>query len=215
MKKKKPLDEIKAEILDKQEEAENKETVAAAAAAAAAAAVNERPRNVELIENPSRRSFLKSIGIGAVLLALGGQLYAMLRSLLPNVLYEPSKRFKVGTADKFTDGGTFLEDKRLFIFREKNNFHVISASCTHLGCTVKMVKLNNPKKVTTGGGKEIEEQVEFHCPCHGSKYYGDGTNYAGPAPRPLDNFKIELSPDDGQLIVNMSDKVNQDFRLTV
>lgn len=204
MKKRKPLDEIKAEILDKQEAAEKQET----------AAVNERPRNVELIENPSRRSFLKTVGIGAVLLALGGQLYAMLRSLLPNVLYEPSKRFKVGAMDKFTDGGTFLEDKRLFVFREKNNFHAISASCTHLGCTVKMVKLNQPKKVTVGG-KEIEEQVEFHCPCHGSKYYGDGTNYAGPAPKPLDYFKLDLSPDDGQLIVDMSDKVNQDFRLTV
>lgn len=204
MKKPKALDEIKAEILSEQDAGEKRETTA----------VNERPRNVELIENPSRRSFLKTVGIGAVLLALGGQLYAMLRSLFPNVLYEPSKRFKVGTMEKFTDGGTFLEDKRLFIFREKNNFHAISAACTHLGCTVKMVKLNNPKKVTAGG-KEIEEQVEFHCPCHGSKYYGDGTNYAGPAPRPLDYFKLELSPDDGQLIVDMADKVNHDFRLTV
>lgn len=199
MKKEKPLDEIKAEILRDQE---------------AETPVNEKQRNVELIENPSRRGFLKTVGISAVLLALGGQIYAMLRSLFPNVLYEPPQKFKVGTLDKFTEGGTFLEDKRLFVFRHQNIFHAISASCTHLGCTVKMVKLNQPKKVTAGG-KEIEEQVEFHCPCHGSKYYGDGTNYAGPAPRPLDYFKLEVSPDDGQLIVDMSNKVDQDFRLTV
>jgi menaquinol-cytochrome c reductase iron-sulfur subunit len=130
------------------------------------------------------------------------------------VLYEPPQRFKVGTLEKFTDGGTFLEDKRLFIFREKNIFHAISASCTHLGCTVKMVKLNQPKKVSAGG-RDIEETVEFHCPCHGSKYYGDGTNYAGPAPRGLDYFTLEVSPDDGQLIVDMSNKVSSDFRLTV
>lgn len=200
MKKPKALDEIKNEILAEQEKEEK--------------AVNERAGNVELIENPSRRRFLKNIGIGAVLLALGGQLYAMLRSLFPNVLYEPPQKFKVGTLDKFPDGGSFLEDKRLFIFREQNTFHAISASCTHLGCTVKMVKLNQPKRVTAGG-REIEEQHEFACPCHGSKYYGDGTNYSGPAPRPLDYFKLEVSPDDGQLIVDTADKVGQDFRLTV
>ena len=198
MKKQKPLDEIKAEILDAQE---NDPVVGGPA------------KNVELIGTSSRRGFLKTLGISAVLVALGGQLFAMLRSLFPNVLYEPPQKFKVGTLDKFTDGGTFLEDKRLFIFRKQNTFHAISAACTHLGCTVKMVKLNQPKKVTAGG-KEIDEQVEFHCPCHGSKYYGDGTNYAGPAPRPLDYFNLEVSPDDGQLIVDMAKKVEQDYRLT-
>jgi menaquinol-cytochrome c reductase iron-sulfur subunit len=200
MKKKKPLDEIKAEILEAQEKEE--------------AAVNERPENVELITKTSRRGFLKSIGIGAILLALGGQVYAMLRSLFPNVLYEPPQKFKVGALDKFTEGGTFVEDRRLFVFREKNTFYAISASCTHLGCTVKMEKLNQPKKVKAGG-REIDELVEFHCPCHGSRYYGDGTNYAGPAPRPLDYYKLEVSPDDGQLIVDKASKVGQDFRLTV
>ena len=198
MKKQKPLDEIKAEILNAQE---NDPVVGGPA------------KNVELIGTSSRRGFLKTLGISAVLVALGGQLFAMLRSLFPNVLYEPPQKFKVGTLDKFTDGGTFLEDKRLFIFRQQNTFHAISAACTHLGCTVKMVKLNQPKKVTAGG-KEIDEQVEFHCPCHGSKYYGDGTNYAGPAPRPLDYFNLEVSPDDGQLIVDMAKKVEQDYRLT-
>ena len=204
MKKQKPLDEIKAEILAEQENSNG----------APEPPVNERMRNVELLAQTSRRSFLKYLGVGAVVAALGGQLYAMLRALLPNVLYEPPQKFKVGTIDKFTDGGTFLEEKRLFVFRQQNTFHAVSASCTHLGCTVKMVKLNQPKKVNARG-REIEEQHEFHCPCHGSKYYGDGTNYAGPAPRPLDYFKLEVSPDDGQLIVDMADKVGQDFRLTV
>lgn len=199
MKREKPLDEIKAQILANQEEA---------------TPVNERPVNVELIEKPTRRNFLKTLGISAVLIALAGQIYAMLRSLFPNVLYEPPQKFKVGALDKFTDGGTFLEQDRLFVFRQQNTFHAISASCTHLGCTVKMVKLNQPKKVSVGG-REMEEQVEFHCPCHGSKYYGDGTNYDGPAPRPLDYFKLEVSPDDAQLIVDKSNKVSQDFRLTV
>ena len=165
-------------------------------------------------EKSSRRAFLSKLGIGAILAAIGGQTYAMLRSLIPNVLYEPERKFKVGTPDKFTEGGTFLEDKRLFVFKNQNVFHVISASCTHLGCTVRMQKLSRPEKVTSGG-REIEQTHEFHCPCHGSKYYGDGTNYAGPAPRPLDYFSVQVSAEDGQLIVDMNQKVDQDFRLTV
>jgi cytochrome b6-f complex iron-sulfur subunit len=162
----------------------------------------------------TRRSFLARVGIGATVLALAGQAYAFLRSLVPNVLYEQPQRFKVGTADQFGEGAKFLEDKKVFIFRERNTFYAISAICTHLGCTVKMQRLNQPKKVQIRG-REVEETAEFHCPCHGSKYYGDGTNYAGPAPRPLAYHKVEISPDDGQLIIDMSQNVGQDFRLTV
>jgi cytochrome b6-f complex iron-sulfur subunit len=162
----------------------------------------------------SRRKLLARFGIGATLIAIGGQAYAFMRSLVPNVLYEDPQRFKVGTLDQFGEGVTFIDAKRIFIFRQKNTFHCISASCTHLGCTVKMQRLNQAKKVKARG-REIDEQVEFACPCHGSKYYGDGTNYAGPAPRPLAHYKLEVAAEDGQLVVNTSETVPQDFRLTV
>jgi menaquinol-cytochrome c reductase iron-sulfur subunit len=162
----------------------------------------------------SRRSFLTRLGLGATLLALAGQAYAYLRSLKPNVLYEEAQRFKVGPPDQFGEGAHFLEDRRVFVFRQRNTFYAISAVCTHLGCTVKLQKLNQPKRVKVRG-REFDEQHEFQCPCHGSKYYGDGTNYAGPAPKPLSYFKLEVSPDDGQLIVDLSAEVGQDFRLTV
>jgi menaquinol-cytochrome c reductase iron-sulfur subunit len=109
---------------------------------------------------------------------------------------------------------TFLEDQRVFIFREQKTFHAISAVCTHLGCTVKMVNLNQPKTVVIDG-KQTQVQREFHCPCHGSKYYGDGTNYDGPAPESLACHRLEVAPDDGSLIVNLAEPVNKDFRLTV
>lgn len=166
------------------------------------------------VQGWTRRKVLSRFGVGATLIALGGQAYAFVRSLVPNVLYENPQRYKVGTPDQFNEGPSYLDDKRIFIFREKNTFHAVSAACTHLGCTVKMQRLNQPKKVTVRG-RVIDEQAEFACPCHGSKYYGDGTNYSGPAPRPLDHFKLELSPDDGQLLVDASEVVAQDFRLTV
>ena len=162
----------------------------------------------------TRRSFLGRLGLGATVAALAGQGYAFLRSLLPNLLYEPAAKFKIGTPDQFSEGARFFENRKVYVFRERNTFHAISAVCTHLGCTVQMERLNQPKRVKAGG-REFEEQVEFHCPCHGSKYYGDGTNYAGPAPLPLSYFKLELSPDDGQLIVDLQTRVEHDFRLTV
>ena len=162
----------------------------------------------------SRRKLISRIGLGATLLAIGGQAYAFIRSLVPNVLYETPQRFKVGTIDKFAEGAQFIDDKRIFIFREKNTFHCISATCTHLGCTVKMNRLKQAKTVSVRG-RQINEQVEFACPCHGSKYYGDGTNYEGPAPKPLAHYKLEVSPEDGQLVVDTAEKVPQDFRLTV
>jgi menaquinol-cytochrome c reductase iron-sulfur subunit len=175
---------------------------------------SKTPEEKEVSGKTTRRSFLARLGIGATLLAIAGQAYAFLRSLVPNVLYEQPQRFKVGTADQFGEGAKFLEDKKVFIFREGNTFYAISAICTHLGCTVSMQRLNQPKKVQIRG-REVEETAEFHCPCHGSKYHGDGTNFAGPAPRPLAYHRIEVSPDDGQLIVDMSEDVGQDFRLTV
>jgi len=162
----------------------------------------------------SRRSFLHKVGFGGLLAGIAGFAYQSVRSLVPNVLYEPAARFKVGLPDRIADGMTFLEDKRLYVFKEGKSFYAISGACTHLGCTVKYAKLNKPKKVELGG-EQKEIDFEFHCPCHGSKFYGDGTNYAGPAPSPLHWYKLEVSPDDGQLVVNMDEEVEQNFRLTV
>ncbi len=179
-----------------------------------AASPSDNPGSAEPRAMNTRRSFLGRLGLTVTLIALAGQAYAFLRSLIPNLLYEEPERSKIGTPDQFGEGAKFLEDKRVFVFRERNTFYAVSAICTHLGCTVKMERLSQPKRVHVHG-REFEEQFEFHCPCHGSRYYGDGTNYAGPAPRPLVYFKLEVAPDDGQLIVDASQRVGQDFRLTV
>ncbi|CUS78132.1 ubiquinol-cytochrome c reductase iron-sulfur subunit [Candidatus Kryptonium thompsonii] len=147
-------------------------------------------------------------------MALAGQIYTWVRSLFPNVSYEGTRRVKLDEPDKIPDGVTFIDDIKTYIFREGKTFYAISAVCTHLGCTVKYVGLSKPKVVKIGG-KEVEVKWEFHCPCHGSKFYGDGTNYAGPAPRPLDWVKIEVSPEDGKLVVDLGKKVSQNYKLTV
>ena len=162
----------------------------------------------------SRRSFLQRLGfLGAVASVLGFS-YQSVRSLIPNVLYEAPQRFKVGHPDQLAEGVTFVDDQRVYIFKEGRTFHAISAACTHLGCTVQYAKLNSPKQVDVDGQQKAID-FEFHCPCHGSRFYGDGTNFAGPAPRPLRSYRVGVSPDDGQLMVDMGEEVERDFRLTV
>ena len=165
-------------------------------------------------QGPSRRKFLDRLGLGALLAAIGGQATLMLRALVPNVLYEPPRRFKIGPPDQFPQGVTFLERQRLFIFREQQVFYAISAVCTHLGCTVKMIQINPPQQIEIRGEMR-EERQEFHCPCHGSKYYGEGTPYEGPAPVPLAWYHLELAANDGQIVVDLTEPVEQGFRLTV
>ena len=163
---------------------------------------------------PTRRTLLDNIGIGVLVASTVALAYAFARSLVPNVLYEPPRRFKIGTPESFPEGASYLEDSRLFIFRDQRTFQAMSAVCTHLGCTVKMVALNQAKTVVIGG-KNVQEVREFHCPCHGSKYYGEGTNYAGPAPRPLPRYHLEVAAEDGQLIVDLANPAAHDFRITV
>jgi len=155
----------------------------------------------------SRRSFLGTLGFGAVTAAVLTQAGAMLRSLFPNVLYERARRFRVGDPQTLPEGVSFLPDERVFVVREGKTFQALSAQCTHLGCTVKFVKKQEAAKGSQG--------YEFHCPCHGSKFKGDGTPYSGPAPKPLEALLVELAPEDGQLVVNADRRVPADFRLTV
>ncbi|MFB3902201.1 MAG: ubiquinol-cytochrome c reductase iron-sulfur subunit [Acidobacteriota bacterium] len=178
--------------------------------------LSERPDSIEAgaVSGTGRRTFLRRLGVSAVVAGLAGQTYAFLRSLVPNVLYEEPPRFKVGTPDQFMEGVSFLDDRRVFIFRHKNTFQAMSAVCTHLGCTVKLRRLDRVQTVEAGG-RQLQEEHEFLCPCHGSRYRGDGTNYSGPAPRPLPFFKLEVSPDDGQLIVDASEETDREFRVTV
>ena len=145
----------------------------------------------------ARRDFLWGVGAGSVFLAFFAQIAGAIRAFIPNVLYEPSKRFKVGKPENYPEGSTFVADRRLFIIREGGEFHTISADCTHLGCTVQWK----------------ESRREFDCPCHGSSFRPDGSVIGGPAPRALSWFALALSPD-GYLEVDTATEVSRDYRFS-
>lgn len=166
------------------------------------------------MENNSRRSFLTKAVSGVLGVGILATVWPYLRSLFPNILYEPPKRFKAGLPANYPQGVTFLDDKKVYIFRDGNAFYAISGICTHLGCTVKYSPGRQEKEITVRD-LTYKSRGEFHCPCHGSKFYDEGTNYSGPAPKPLKWHAIEISPDDKQLLVDVSKEVDRDFRLVV
>ncbi|MCP4203522.1 MAG: Rieske (2Fe-2S) protein [bacterium] len=167
------------------------------------------------LESPeSRRGFLTKLTGGLFGAGLLGGSWTFIRSLVPNVLYEPPQRFKIGDPEAYTAGVHFLDKHRLFLFREENSFHAISAVCSHLGCTVKFSPFKQLREMTVRK-LSYRSRGEFRCACHGSHFRDEGTNYAGPAPRPLKWHELTRSPEDGQLVVDLAREVDRDFRLVV
>lgn len=160
----------------------------------------------------SRKDFIKYISGITIAGSFLGQFWMFLRSIVPNVLYEPLKKISIGIPSRFANGLTFMPKERIFVIKKGNEFHSISAVCTHLGCTVKEHKLEKPEKIKLPDGSENLQEWEFLCPCHGSKFRGNGIVYDGPAPEDLYSWHMSKSPD-GSLIVDTGKSVEKNFRI--
>jgi menaquinol-cytochrome c reductase iron-sulfur subunit len=169
---------------------------------------------VSVEKRTSRRTFLRRLAGWLLGIGFVASVWPYLRSLIPNILYEPPKKFKIGKAEVFQQGVQFLDKHRIYLFREGDSFHAISGVCTHLGCTVKFSPFKQAREATVRN-KTYQSIGEFHCPCHGSRFRDEGTNYSGPAPRSLKWHQLEISPEDNQLVVNITEEVDREFRLVV
>lgn len=128
--------------------------------------------------------------------ATAGMVGAMTRFLFPNVLYEPPQEFKAGFPADFAVDAVderYKASHGVWIVREPMGFYVLSTVCTHLGCTPNWL---------AGEGK-------FKCPCHGSGFVQSGVNVEGPAPRPLERFKVTLA-EDGQILIDKNTKYQEE-----
>ena len=153
--------------------------------------VNKYPAWEELKEDMmNRKSFLTWLSVGwvAFAAATGGFFTVMIRFLFPNVLFEPPQSFKIGFPDDFESGKVDLRFKKkynVWIVRDDEKITALSTVCTHLGCTPNW----------------LETERKFKCPCHGSGFRASGINFEGPAPRPLERYKIVLA-NDGQILID-------------
>ena len=143
-----------------------------------------------------RREVVTGLGWLSVLGATGAVVSGMVRFMFPKVLFEPAQVFRAGFPHEYAIGTVdtrWVRDQRVWIVREPAKIYAVSAICTHLGCTP--VWLTNEDK--------------FKCPCHGSGFYKTGINFEGPAPRPLERYRISLA-EDGQILIDKSKKFQQE-----
>ena len=161
----------------------------------------------------TRRQFLLLVGsVGALGATLFGGI-ELLKFMFPAATLEAPPQFKTGfTVDELTGGGTLKVNvlsetaNRVTVVLDTTGIYAVYLVCTHLGCTPNYVS-----DVTTGTGvSDGSSTVAAHytaeggalttrngwaCPCHGSRYFIDSTNFYGPAPRPMDWVDIQLAPD--------------------
>jgi Rieske Fe-S protein len=152
----------------------------------------------------SRRTLL-SVGWIASLSSMAGPAFANILYLFPNVLYETPTSFKLKKPAEYAPNSiTFEEEHRLFVFHGRHGFRAVSAICTHLRCTIGPF----------GPPADRFKAVHSRCPCHGSIFDKDGQVMTGPAPRPLDCFRLALSPDK-RLLVDTQDIVSPEIYFKV
>jgi len=159
---------------------------------------------LERVLDLTRREFiargLTAAGWGSFAVVLATGAVETIDFFFPRVLYKPPSTFKIGTPAQFLARSgqadvygvisideRFKPEHRFFIVRATDRVYALSARCVHLGCTINWFP-----------GLGI-----FKCPCHGSEYHSNGTNFAGPAPRPLDRFEISQNVG-GELVVDTS-----------
>ncbi|MDP4198630.1 MAG: ubiquinol-cytochrome c reductase iron-sulfur subunit [Bacteroidota bacterium] len=145
--------------------------------------------------DPSRRSFLRwFLGIGSVSVA-GVLSVPLIRFALDPLMRTttqtdwsdlgPASDFaEVNVPQKRTISITQMDGWRKVVMEKsiyvvKGNDGVLSvftATCPHLGCSVKWVDTNN----------------QFKCPCHNGAFSPEGKLISGPPPRDLDTLESRL-----------------------
>ncbi len=150
----------------------------------------------------TRRSFMMSwagVAWGTFAAANGVGGLACLRFMLPNVLFEPPQVFKAGKLEDYEwdkPDERFKQTQKAVMVKLRGDWNkkpamvALDITCTHLGCTPNI----------------LFSESKIKCPCHGSGFRFNGINFEGPAPRPLERYKVYIDPVDGQIVVDKTKK---------
>jgi Rieske Fe-S protein len=133
----------------------------------------------------TRRSFLdRLLGLGAVAW-LGSVLYPVVEFFktpaqgeaeVTSVVAASIKDLKPNSGVVFKFG----REPAILIRSSDGTLHALSATCTHLECTVQY----------------RSDLQRVWCACHNGMYDLSGRNISGPPPRPLSEYKVTLKGDD-------------------
>ncbi len=132
----------------------------------------------------TRKGFLSKALIawsGCLLFPL---LYVIVRYIIPPTLRE--KVMAVMNLGKISEVPVdsarivkFNKTPVILVRNSEGQIKAFSAVCTHLGCIVEY----------------RSDDKNFHCNCHGSVFDVNGKNIGGPAPKPLQPYRVELKED--------------------
>lgn len=134
---------------------------------------------------PTRRRIIEFFLGGGLLASFASFLYPVLRYLVPpavadlggdEIVAAKIAELKPNSSKIFRFGSR----PGLLIMNNDGTYSAMSATCTHLGCTVQY--RNDLRQVW--------------CACHNGIYDLNGRNVSGPPPRPLDKFDVHLRGDD-------------------
>lgn len=141
-------------------------------------------------DNVNRRSFFKRILMGLGLAAgYGtGAVYG-LQFLLPARKSARTRKLLVASLiDLPQDGAKSfkdLEGREIILVDTNEGLKAISTTCTHLGCKVYWEPENN----------------RFFCPCHNGVFDVNGNVVAGPPPRPLEQYAVDVDENDNVFVI--------------
>lgn len=132
-----------------------------------------------------RRRFLDGFLWGSVSALAAAVLYPVLRYLSPPRIPESAgNRVLAGKVSELAQEGwkifPFGASPGILIQTGPGEFRAFSATCTHLECTVQFEKASR----------------RIWCACHNGYYDLTGKNVAGPPPRPLDAYTVQVVGDD-------------------
>jgi cytochrome b6-f complex iron-sulfur subunit len=134
---------------------------------------------------PARRRVIEILLGGGLLASFASFIYPVLRYLVPpavadlgadEVVAAKLSELKANSAKIFRFGSR----PGLLIMNSDGTYRALSATCTHLGCTVQY----------------RSDLREVWCACHNGIYDLNGRNVSGPPPRPLDVFNVHLRGDE-------------------
>jgi Rieske Fe-S protein len=137
----------------------------------------------------SRRTLLKTFLSGGILASLASCLYPVLRYLVPPaeadlgvdaVVAASANELKPNSAKIFRFGSR----PALLIRSSDGEYRAMSATCTHLSCTVQYRK----------------DVQQVWCACHNGMYDLNGRNVSGPPPRPLEQYQVHIQGDEIRVI---------------
>ena len=133
----------------------------------------------------TRRAFLDySLGGGIVAL-LGSIFFPILRYIMPPPIPQAVQNDviagKVGELEP-NSGKVFRFGNKpgILVRTPEGDYRAFSAACTHLQCTVQY----------------RDDFKHIWCACHNGHFDLTGRNIAGPPPRPLEEYRVEIRGED-------------------